>query len=125
MKELLRFLLGGATAVVVDYFVYTFLLYLHFNTELAKGISYICGAVVGFVINKFWTFESKEFHKEEIIKYILLYTCSALANAGTNKVVLLIFPIKVLAFLGATGVSTVMNFLGQKFFVFKKKENVV
>ena len=58
----------------------------------------------------------------EIVKYCILYACSALINAGTNHLALKVFGIKLLAFLIATGVSTVINFLGQKFFVFRKKE---
>ena len=80
------------------------------------------GAFVGFIINKLWTFESKKFKVAEIYKYIILYACSALVNTGVNKFVIWIIPSTVFAFLCATGTSTVMNFLGQKFLVFRKDE---
>lgn len=122
IKELLRFLVGGGSAVVTDYAVYRILLAAGMYVSAAKGISYVCGAAVGFVINKLWTFESKEFSKAEIVKYVLLYIISAAANAAVNKAIINISNIQLLAFLCATGVSTIMNFLGQKFFVFVKKE---
>lgn len=122
IKELLRFLVGGGSAVVTDYAVYRILLAAGMYVSVAKGISYVCGAAVGFVINKLWTFESKEFSKAEIVKYVLLYIISAAANAAVNKAIINISNIQMLAFLCATGVSTIMNFLGQKFFVFVKKE---
>ena len=121
VKELLRFLVGGGSAVVVDFVTYKIFLLVGLDVSVAKAVSYVCGAAVGFIINKLWTFESKKFSKSEIVKYIVLYAFSALINSGVNKLVILIFNIEILAFLCATGVSTVINFLGQKFFVFAKK----
>jgi len=118
VKELLRFLVGGGSAVLVDYTGYRFLLFLNVDLFIAKAVSFICGAIVGFIINKLWTFESKKFVKEEILKYIILYSITALINTGVNKVVLELLGLQLFAFLCATGVSTLLNFLGQKFFVF-------
>ena len=121
IKEILKFLVGGGSAVVVDALFYA-ILKAYIDFSVAKAISYILGAFVGFIINKLWTFKSKKFKVAEIYKYIILYACSALANTGVNKFVIWIVPSTVLAFLCATGTSTVMNFLGQKFLVFRKDE---
>lgn len=120
MRQMLRFLVGGGTAVFVDFITYWMLLKLQVPVELAKACSYILGASVGFIINKFYTFESKKLAAREIICYIVLYTVSAFLNSGTNYLVLLIMTNKNIAFLAATGVSTIVNFIGQKFFVFRK-----
>lgn len=120
LKELLRFLVGGGSAVLVDYIVYKVLLYLGIDVAISKAISFISGSIIGFIINKLWTFESKNFSKIEILRYVILYTITASVNAWINNVVLYLFSIQGFAFLCATGVSTVLNFLGQKFFVFKK-----
>lgn len=119
LKELLKFCVGGGSAVIVDFLVYI-LLKLYMPVSAAKAISFVAGAAVGFVINKLWTFESKTFLPSEILKYVLLYAISATANTLVNKGVLMAADITALAFLCATGVSTVLNFLGQKFFVFAK-----
>lgn len=121
IKEILKFLVGGGSAVVVDALFYG-ILKAYIDFSVAKAISYILGAFVGFIINKLWTFESKKFKVAEIYKYIILYACSALVNTGVNKFVIWIIPSTVFAFLCATGTSTVMNFLGQKFLVFRKDE---
>lgn len=121
IKEILKFLVGGGSAVVVDALFYA-ILKAYIDFSVAKAISYILGAFVGFIINKLWTFESKKFKVAEIYKYIILYACSALVNTGVNKFVIWIIPSTVFAFLCATGISTVMNFLGQKFLVFRKDE---
>ena len=121
IKEILKFLVGGGSAVVVDALFYA-ILKAYIDFSVAKAISYILGAFVGFIINKLWTFESKKFKVAEIYKYIILYACSALVNTGVNKFVIWIIPSTVFAFLCATGTSTVMNFLGQKLLVFRKDE---
>ncbi len=122
LRELLRFLVGGGSAVAVDFLSYRLLLLLGLAVNPAKAVSYVLGAAVGFLINKLWTFESKRFEPLEIVRYIALYAVSAAANTLVNHLVLGWLGYGLLAFLAATGVSTVMNFLGQKFFVFRKKE---
>ena len=119
-KETMKFIVGGASAVLTDFTTYYLMLYLGVYVAYAKCISYILGAIVGFVINKIWTFESKKFKFEEVWKYVILYLVSALTNTLVNQFVLYLIGIKLIAFLVATGFSTIMNFLGQKFIVFKK-----
>ena len=120
IKEVLRFLVGGGTAVVVDFCIYRLLLLFSWNMDIAKMISFICGAGVGFIINKFWTFERKQFVLKEVLKYVALYTCTGVINAIVNRCTLSIINIQIMGFLVATGVSTVLNFLGQKYVVFER-----
>lgn len=120
IKEILRFGVGGGSAVAVDFILYI-LLRNNLPTSAAKAISFVAGAIVGFIINKLWTFESKKFSGREIFRYCILYACSAAVNTLVNKGVLALSANTLLAFLAATGCSTLMNFLGQKFFVFRKK----
>lgn len=122
-REILRFLVGGGSAVVVDFLVYTGLSAV-WSPSPSKAVSYVAGAAVGFLINKFWTFESKRFRLSEVGRYVVLYATSALANTLVNRVVLTLTVSTLFAFLCATGVSTILNFLGQKFFVFCKGGDV-
>ena len=117
-KELKRFLVAGISAVSTDLATYYILLNF-FNTDIAKAISFLLGTIVAFIINKYWTFEKHEKSYKEIAKFGLLYSVTLGANVMTNKIVLDIFSITILAFLIATGVSTVLNFIGQKWWVFK------
>ena len=120
IKEVLRFLVGGGTAVVVDFCIYRLLLLFSWNMDIAKMISFICGAGVGFIINKFWTFERKQFVIKEVLKYVALYTCTGVINAIVNRCTLSLINIQIIGFLVATGVSTVLNLLGQKYVVFER-----
>ena len=120
IREVLRFLVGGGTAVVVDFCIYRLLLFFSWNMDIAKMISFICGAGVGFIINKFWTFERKQFVIKEVLKYVALYICTGVINAIVNRCTLSVINIQIIGFLMATGVSTVLNFLGQKYVVFER-----
>jgi putative flippase GtrA len=117
-KELKRFIVAGVSAVATDLGAY-YLLLNFFNVNLAKGISFVCGATVAFIINKYWTFEKKEKSIHELIKFAFLYLGTLGMNILTNHIVLDISNIVLLGFLTATGVSTVLNFVGQKWWVFK------
>lgn len=117
-KELKRFLVAGISAVGTDLVTY-YILLNYLDTDISKGISFLLGTIVAFIINKYWTFEKKEKSYQEIMQFVILYTATLGANIVTNKFILDIYSITLLAFLIATGVSTVMNFIGQKWWVFR------
>ena len=117
-KELKRFLVAGLSAVGTDLITYYILLNF-LSHDFAKAISFLLGTIVAFVINKYWTFEKHEKSYKEIIKFGVLYSITLGANVMTNNVVLEYTNVVFLAFLVATGVSTILNFIGQKFWVFK------
>ena len=118
--EILKFLVGGGSAVVTDFIAYKLLMNFGMDRNSAKTISFICGSIVGFIINKYWTFKSPKFQIKEILKYAVLYIVTAFINSQVNKYTLLLFGSEMFAFLCATGVSTILNFLGQKFLIFTR-----
>jgi putative flippase GtrA len=93
---------------------------------LAKGVGYCAGMVFGFFGNKLWTFRSSGAAKQEPFSYVLVYAFSLLVNITTNQAALY-FGQGVLdqslngfvAFLVATGLTTVLNFLGLRFIAFR------
>lgn len=117
-KEVKRFLVAGFSAVGTDLGTY-YLLLNFFQHDIAKTISFLLGTIVAFIINKYWTFEKHERSYKEIFQFAILYSVTLGANVATNKFVLEQTELVFFAFLVATGVSTVLNFLGQKFWVFK------
>jgi putative flippase GtrA len=124
-KQIRRFLVIGVLSVLVDLAVYLILTRLGLSTHLSKGISYVSGMVLGFIGNKFWTFESARRSASEPTTYLLLYAATLLVNVAVNATVLAMFADvlpprwnKAWAFLVATGVTTVLNFLGMRFVTF-------
>jgi putative flippase GtrA len=123
-KEIRRFLVAGFSAVGVDLTVYYLLLNILSHSP-AKAISFISGTVVAFILNKFWTFDQYQKSLSELAKFIVLYSCTLAANVMVNNLSLLLMPKWLLfAFLAATGTSTVLNFIGMKWWVFRKDINV-
>lgn len=117
-KEIIRFIIVGCGAVLTDFVMYSFSLKL-FSMSYSKVISFVCGSLVAFIANKLWTFEQKENKTIEIVKFSLLYSVSLMFNTTTNKLIFDYSGDKLVAFIFATGLSTLINFIGQKNWVFK------
>lgn len=132
-KQLFRFIIAGCCAVGTDCLFY-YILSHYIDLSIAKGLSFLIGTVAAYLINKYYTFEQTQKSKIEIAKFFGLYISTLIANIGVNKLSLIILPmlfkhftpldnfemVKLFAFLCATGTSTILNFIGQKFWVFKK-----
>lgn len=120
-KEIFRFIVVGSGAVLTDTLVY-FLLINFLPFSISKTISFLSGTLVAYIFNKYWTFEVKKKSYSEMMRFLALYLSTLVANVAMNKGVLLITnELAILAFLVATGTSTILNFLGQKFWVFRDK----
>lgn len=120
--QLPRFIVTGLMAVATDYISYL-LLASFIAVDFAKGSSFILGSVVAFVLNKLWTFESEKKASTALLPFIILYSSTFCVNVGLNHFTLLyVSDIKTLAFLVATAASTILNFLGMKFWVFKASQ---
>jgi putative flippase GtrA len=120
-RQIVRFLVVGLVSVAVDLACYMFLgTILFFATSVAKGISYLAGMAVGFVGNKYWTFGSTRRSASEPVTYVVLYIVTLAVNIGVNSAVLgMTGGWTVPAFLLATGVTTVLNFLGMRLVTFR------
>ena len=116
-RELNKFIFAGLAAVGTDLLVYYFLLNL-LSPEVSKGISFIIGSLVAFIINKYRTFKKPEKSYKEMIQFGVLYGATLGLNVTTNKIVLDYTDIVLVSFIVATGISTILNFVGQKWWVF-------
>ena len=122
-----RFAVIGGASVATDLSVYA-LLVSHLDTHPAKGVSYLAGMLVGFVGNKFWSFKSARRTASEPITYGLLYAVTLAVNVLVNGGVLALtegwglHPTVRwgLAFLVATGITTVLNYLGLRWVTFRR-----
>lgn len=120
-NQAMKFIIVGIGGVAADYLVYQGLMALGFNMSAAKGLSYVSVASLAFILNKLWTFERDRFITSELIRYGAVYAFSAGVNVAINKAFMMIWGVRILAFLIATGSSAIVNFLGLKFFVFDPK----
>lgn len=122
MKQIIRYLFVGGGAVFIDYISYFALMrFVAVQPSIAKGASYIMGALFAFIMNKIWTFESDEPTHKAFGKFAALYFSTFLANVSINSAILWIFGGKQIAFILATATSIVLNYIGQKFWVFRSR----
>lgn len=133
ITQLRRFLLIGLSSVAVDLSAYAlFTHWLHLPTAPSKGVSYVLGMIVGFVGNKLWTFRSARRSAAEPITYVVLYAVTLAVNIGVNEGILaagralLEAPadrvqklVAAFAALTATGITTILNFLGMRLVTFR------
>ncbi|MDA8100692.1 MAG: GtrA family protein [Nitrospiraceae bacterium] len=119
-KEIKRFLVVGSLAVGTDWGTYYLLLNVTSHSP-AKAVSFVCGTVVSYFLNKHWTFEQKRRSLAEAVRFAAVYATTLGANVLVNKLCLLLLPGAVFfAVLAATGTSTVLNFIGMKWLVFRR-----
>jgi len=125
-----RYLIAGFSAVGTDLATY-WLLLGPLGPSPAKAISFLSACCVAYLLNKFWTFKAHAHSWSEISKFIGLYAGTFLANVAVNKIVITVAPelssaltpyTYQLGWLTATGVSTIVNYIGQKFWVFRKTQ---
>ncbi|MBR7797401.1 MAG: GtrA family protein [Bacillota bacterium] len=120
VRQILRFIVVGMSAVAVDCLLY-FILIPNLDPNIAKLISYICGMIIAFLLNKYWTFEKKQHAIIQFYKFTLLYVSTLGVNVGVNFFILThISSITLVGFTIATAASTIINFTIQKWWVFKK-----
>ena len=134
-RELAIFLVVGTLTVLLDFVVYQSLVaWSAAPVNAAKGIGFLAGTVFAYFANRHWTFGRKVTPKGSAWRFVLLYASTLAANVLLNAgmlaalaqaVVSASAPMAVqfsvqLAFLLATGVSAVLNFVGMKFFVFAR-----
>ena len=123
-NEVIKFAVVGCSNVLVDLLIYRFLL-IWLDVSLAKGLSFCCGTFYAYQLNRKWTFSAGNPSFQQIGKFLGVYGVVLGINVATNTLVLSILPTSlrlriVLAYLVATALSALLNFLGMKFLVFRK-----
>jgi putative flippase GtrA len=112
-KEISRFLMAGVIVNAVDFSIY-YALYHFMFFSIAKTISFTCAGVVGYLLNKHWTFEMIQPSYAEAGRYLFVNVVALGCNVLTNQLVLsfwhgAIFPALIIASL-ATGSLTFVCF---------------
>lgn len=122
--EIVKYLFAGGGAVIIDLLVYMLLVkVLGWNHSLSKGTSYVAGAIFAFIVNKYWTFESNVPINRAFFKFSMLYASTFSANVAIHALFMWLWSIDLVAFGIATFTSIVLNYIGQKFWVFKEQVN--
>jgi len=121
--EFMRFCLVGAVNTAVDFSVFTVLTNMGVLLLVAQCVSYTCGVLNSFLLNRKWTFKGRGQSSGQLIRFFTL-------NLGTLAITygLLVYFHNQLAWpllvskLVATVVSLVINFGGSRIWVFSPIE---
>ncbi len=122
LPRLIRFGPVGGVNTVVTYGVYVWIILLgvHYNTALA--CEYVVGIVLGYLLNRIWTFSDRVHLEHPFKKYIATYAGVFLINlVFLNALVWLsIHPLP--AQVVALGLATLASYLLQRNWVFKSRK---
>ncbi|HEY0638155.1 MAG TPA: GtrA family protein [Pseudonocardiaceae bacterium] len=120
--QLLRFVLVGGLAFLVDYGAYQALLALDVWIHLAKGLSFIAGTTTAYLLNRRWTFRAPG-SAGRFAGFLGLYGTTFLVNVGMNALALHLLPPSAweitLAFVVAQGTATTINFAVMRLVIFR------
>ena len=119
--QIRRFLVTGAASTAVNYLCFYGLFALGAHYLAASSTGYVAGMVVGYALNRSWTFSvDRPMHGREFALYLLTYGLSLGLNLGALRLLVAIGGISPLvANVAALALSTTTNFLGCKLVVFR------
>ncbi len=124
MKEqLTKFLIVGGFSTILNYAIFYGLYKLiGIYYLLSSAIGFLSGVVFGYFFNKTWTFQSKSKARMEIVKYYLVYIFSLFFSLVILRIEVEYFMINpLIANIITISITTIINFAGTKFFVFRAK----
>ena len=117
--QILVFLFIGGLATTIDFIIYNYLLNF-FLINIAKLISMLSSSLFSYFMNKIFTFnKGKNYNSKYLLKYYTVFLLNLLTNIFINYYIYKWTSIKILAFIAATLFGMIVNFIGQKFYVFR------
>ena len=122
-RQFISYSMIGIISLLIDVIVYILLSdFFLISKSQSKIISFILASINSFLGNKIFTFKLKSYNFREPMKFILLYSVSLIANSSTHDFFLNVFD-GFQPFIIASIVSIIINFGGQKLWVFRNKNN--
>lgn len=121
-KHLIRFVVTGGCSTIIDYMLYHFLVSKGVIVLASKALSTGLMIFVVFWVNREWTFRSLNVGKKgEFMRYVMTQAINFITNISINAVLVFVTENINFSFATATLISSCVNFLLQRFFVFGRK----
>jgi uridine kinase/putative flippase GtrA len=121
-NEAARFVVVGLASTVINYSIFI-ILYSQLSMPylVSSACGYVSGVLFGFRYNKKITFKSKNNYRSELIKYFMVYLFSLLLGLAILKTAVSDYSLNPsIGNIISIAFTTITNFLGCKFFVFRK-----
>jgi putative flippase GtrA len=141
LLKLFRFCVVGGSAFLVSMLIFNvlknFIYFFSVHFVIASVIGDLSGLIYGFYINKHWTYSAQKKEEERyFFKYLTLYTFTIILNSLLLKTFIwvltnyTIFDESIsqnikenIAKIGATGITTLLNFIGTNYVIFVRDES--
>lgn len=122
LSHFIRFLIVGGVSTAVNYTVFFILLGLSMRYQWASACGFMVGVVVGLPLNKVWTYrDSSSMTASVFYSYIAVYLTSLIINVAAITMLVDRMHIEPpIANFVTIIITTMTNFLGTKFWVFRK-----
>lgn len=121
--QLSRFGMSGGIGAVVDYSSVLLFVALGVFPEVARGLSFCCGSITAYLLNRLWTFNSRR-NAREVGLVAGIYALTFLIVLAVNAIALRLLPdgwwTVTLAWVLSQGIGTTFNFVTQRTLVFQR-----
>lgn len=117
----IKYLIVGVFNTLVGFGVIFILMHIGLLPEMANFIGYLCGIIVSFVLNKYFTFKSKNYLKKEFIKFVASMGIAYLINLLVLIVLYRYFGVNEYISQIIAGIFyTISGYILSKFYAFKQ-----
>lgn len=124
-KKFIKFGVTGGINTLVDFLVYTLLVtFCSANLYLAQTAGYACGTLNSYIINRSWTFRSRErFFSRELVRFVAANLITLAISFVTMYFLQQWFPSlnRIVLKLPVVCITTVVNFVLSRLWVFREK----
>ena len=119
--EFFKFCTVGAVNTGIDLAVFAVLSSWGFSLLVAHSLSYTCGGLNSFLLNRTWTFKQGGRTSGQLTKFLLLNLLTLMITYGLLVGIYnyLAWPLLVCKFV-VTGASLVINYIGSRLWIFSQ-----
>ena len=120
-RQFARFVTVGIVSAVMNYSIYSILLYfMQLKALIASASAFLGGTMLGYKLNSAWSFQTPSSHQGVFIKYLSVYLCSLLLSLWALHLLVNTFGMSpYIAQFAVIALTTCTNFIGIKIWVFK------
>lgn len=124
--EQLRFVIVGVLNTIIGTTTMFVAYYLGLGYWISTALNYIVGSVFSYFANKYFTFHSNTKDRKELFRFVVnIVVCYFIAYGVAKPIIIRVLGsgngfIDYVSMILGMMIFIVINYLGQKFFVFKR-----
>ena len=130
-RTLWRFILVGvANTIFGTVIMFVFYNVFHFSYWISSASNYLFGSILSYILNRIFTFNSSETMAKTLLRFVInISLCYLLAYGMAKPLVMHVLSDLTqkaqenIAMLVGMCLFVGLNYIGQRFFVFKDREN--